>query len=78
MIYYGQVHDGRIVLDGDVSLPEGVRVRVDVSTTVTTTNGEQQPTLHERLAPLIGSLTDAPADLASNHDHYLYGTPKRP
>ena len=27
---------------------------------------------------LIGFIDDAPADMAEQHDHYLYGTPKRP
>ncbi len=33
-----------------------------------------------RFAELLGfanDLPDAPADLAAQHDHYLYGTPKR-
>jgi len=30
----------------------------------------------ESLPPLNGN--DSPTDLASQHDHYLYGTPKRP
>ena len=29
------------------------------------------------LLNLEADLPDAPADLASQHDHYLYGTPKR-
>ena len=31
----------------------------------------------KRFAKFRGAITDAPADLAAQHDHYLYGTPKR-
>ncbi len=29
------------------------------------------------LSEIAGSAEDLPADLSVNHDHYLYGTPKR-
>ena len=29
------------------------------------------------LAEIVGTAEDLPADLSINHDHYLYGTPKR-
>lgn len=35
-----------------------------------------QPTVWDVLDSLAGSI-DAPADWAQEHDHYLYGTPKR-
>jgi hypothetical protein len=35
------------------------------------------PTLAERLKDFIGILEDLPGDSAENHDHYLYGTPKK-
>jgi predicted DNA-binding antitoxin AbrB/MazE fold protein len=43
----------------------------------------RQPTLAERIVARARALPpevlDAlPVDLASQHDHYLYGTPKRP
>ena len=31
----------------------------------------------EAIAPLIGTAVELPADMALNHDHYLYGTLKR-
>lgn len=50
---------------------------------------EVEVLIPERLAPdaddptgwkaaeaLIGFIEDAPADMAENHDHYLYGQPK--
>jgi len=38
--------------------------------------GTAQPTAWDVLDSLAGSVT-APADWAQEHDHYLYGTPKR-
>ena len=33
--------------------------------------------LAERLKPFIGAVRSGVGDLADNHDHYLYGTPKQ-
>jgi ABC-type glutathione transport system ATPase component len=33
--------------------------------------------LAEALGPHFGSIKGLPRDAAENHDHYLYGTPKR-
>ena len=38
---------------------------------------DSDPTLAERLSSFIGVAKNLPPDLAENHDHYLYGTPKR-
>ena len=35
------------------------------------------PTLYERLKPFIGKAKGLPPDASINHDHYLYGLPKR-
>jgi antitoxin component of MazEF toxin-antitoxin module len=45
--------------------------------------GPARPTLAERIAALTADappeeLDKMPIDGASQHDHYLYGTPKRP
>jgi predicted DNA-binding antitoxin AbrB/MazE fold protein len=50
---------------------------------VTITVETAGPTLAERIAARAAALppdvlADLPDDLASQHDHYLYGTPKRP
>lgn len=34
------------------------------------------PTGWKAAEALIGFIDDAPADMAENHDHYLYGQPK--
>ena len=71
MIYQGHVKSGQIVLDEPVELEEGTAVQVELLT--------EQPrkTLAERFKNIIGKAKGLPDDLAENHDHYLYGTPKR-
>jgi hypothetical protein len=66
----GTVEGDTIKLPTGVHLPDGTQVRVEAL-------DETGPTLAERLAPFIGIVTDAPSDLAENHDHYLYGAPKQ-
>ncbi len=36
----------------------------------------QRPTLYELFKKFDGVAADLPTDFASNHDHYLYGSPK--
>jgi hypothetical protein len=36
----------------------------------------RRKTLAEQLGDLVGSVTDLPADMAEQHDHYLHGAPK--
>lgn len=68
----GRVKNGVIVIDSPTSLPEGAEVDVLVLSA-----GGDVPTLYERLKDVIGSIDDLPADASINHDHYLYGTPKK-
>jgi len=67
MTVMGTVRNGRIELEPGAALPEGVRVRIEPIT--------QAPD------PLEGIAEDAVdtgiCDLATQHDHYIYGTPKR-
>jgi hypothetical protein len=35
------------------------------------------PSLWELMKPFVGMADNLPADLAANHDHYLYGASKR-
>lgn len=84
MTYHGTVQNGVIRVDGDVTLPEGIEVRIEVL------NGEEakspaaqdkEPTIGQKLAELgrwaETQPCDLPEDLAVNHDHYLYGVPKK-
>jgi hypothetical protein len=63
--------DGQfIVPDEPVQLPVGQPLRVHVEVV------DAAPRFAE-LLDLARDLPDAPADLSAQHDHYLYGTPKR-
>ena len=77
MVYRGHVERGVVVLDDAATLPEGSEVRVELATEDTAplldANGE---TLGQRLLRHAGKAVGLPPDLAVNHDHYLYGTPK--
>jgi predicted DNA-binding antitoxin AbrB/MazE fold protein len=67
----GVVENGVIKLPEGVSLPDGTKVTIRPEQTL------PRKTFAERYAKYIGMVKDAPSDLAENHDHYLYGTPKR-
>ena len=64
--------DGQfIVPDQPVDLPIGQSLRVSVETTETIVDRFAE------LRELAVDLPDIPNDLAAQHDHYLYGTPKK-
>lgn len=72
MSFQGTVVNGTIVLEGAVQLPDGTKVEVQV----------QEPPkaaspLGEMLLNHAGKAEGLPEDLAAQHDHYLYGTPKK-
>ena len=71
MVYRGRVKGGVVVLDPEVQLPEGTEVSVEPLGLM------PRRTLAEKLGDLIGSVPDLPSDMASQHDHYLHGAPKR-
>ncbi len=97
----GTVHQGVVVPDVGVALPEGQTVKIIVSDAQTETAPGSKLTrasirefagtveattpevvrkaaspLGEMLLKYAGVIDDLPADIAKNHDHYLYGTPK--
>ena len=67
----GRVKFGMIVLDQPVNLPEGAVVEVHPLA------DEDIPTIYDRFKDIIGIADSLPADSSVNHNHYLYGTPKR-
>jgi hypothetical protein len=77
MTYLGHYQNGVIVLDNGATIPEGARVRVELVAPLTENEQRQQPSLFERYKSFIGKAEGLPADLAAQHDHYLYGTPKK-
>jgi len=67
MVYFGKIRQGKLELDGPGSLPEGMRVRIEPV--------EDDPIFH--LGDDAADDPALPTDLASEHDHYGYGTPRR-
>lgn len=70
--------DGEVLIpDGPVDLPTGCVLEVRAAP-VPVSEGRDLPL--RRLAATVGGLPDNPEDPtdgARQHDHYLYGTPKR-
>jgi len=83
MTVEGHVENGQIVLNQEISLPEGMRVRVEfvsnepAQESTKEASSEQLPSLYERMKPFVGAVKGLPSDYAINHDHYLHGQPKR-
>ena len=77
MTYRGHVTNGVVVLDPPAALAEGAEVEVHLLEQPGSTDARDAQTLYEQLEPLIGKLKGLPPDAAINHDHYLYGVPKR-
>ena len=79
MVYNGHVQNGVVVLDDPVDLPEGLKVQIEPMPTGPTESpaGQNTETLGQKLLKHAGKAVGLPADLAENHDHYLYGTPKK-
>ena len=70
MTYRGKVQHGVVVLEDAKALADGTEVRVERI-------DADQPALSESLLKLAGRAKGLPNDASRNHDHYLYGTPKR-
>jgi hypothetical protein len=68
MMYRGHIKNGVAVLDGDVKLPEGTAVVI-------------QPAAVQSAADVLRDVTgkgkNLPDDGSTQHDHYIYGSPKR-
>jgi len=78
MTYRGRVKNGVVVLDTPGGLPEGAQVEVRlVEQTGEAPTVQEGPALYERLKSVVGKAEGLPPDAAHNHDHYLYGLPKR-
>ena len=79
MVYRGHVKGGVVVLESPHALPEGIEVRVEalVAEGDRPLLDEKGQTLGEKLMKYAGKAVGLPEDAALNHDHYLYGVPKR-
>jgi hypothetical protein len=73
MEYKGIVRDGVVVLEAGCRFEEGDEVLVQALP-----GGParaETPTIWQNLQKYSGVLTDLPADMARNHDHYIHGGP---
>lgn len=77
MTLQGHMENGHIILDESVDLPDGTKVRVEVMPSEAGKEIRNILTLCERLKQFAGILEGLPEDAALNHDHYLYGSPKK-
>lgn len=90
MTYHGRVENGKVVLAGEITLPEGTEVEVAVSGSPgARAQGEERPatnepprgTIEDEIAAIWADMPASewerlPPDLSDNLDHYIYGTPK--
>jgi hypothetical protein len=58
-----------------LNLEEGIEVRVEIPRQQP--SGVSASSFQERYAAVIGKAEGLPSDAAENHDHYLYGSPKK-
>ena len=80
MSFTGHIHNGEVVLDEPAALPDGTAVRVEPVLSETPSAAPDPPlSFLERYKSVIGLIDDPdlPTDGALNHDHYLYGLPKK-
>lgn len=71
----GKVVNGVIVLDQPGKLEDGTAVRVRP---MEKRSGSEKPeSLKDMLLGFAGTVEGLPPDMALNHDHYLYGVPKK-
>jgi hypothetical protein len=78
--------DGKVIVpDEPVELPVGTPLRIQVEVQnvappadkIATQPADAASARFAGLLNLAADLPDAPSDLAAQHDHYLYGSPKR-
>lgn len=79
MIYFGRVKDGKVVPEPGVHLVEGAIVRIE-PVEAPTNGAPQGADSADDAVYRLGELAvddGGPPDVAAQHDHYIYGTPKR-
>jgi len=71
----GRVVNGVIVLDQPGRLEDGTAVRVQPMEK--RSGSDKSESLKDMLLSFAGTVEGLPPDMALNHDHYLYGVPKK-
>jgi hypothetical protein len=64
------------VINDTIKLPEGVHLE-DQTEVLIVPRKKRGRAILERYKDLIGCIGSGIGDLADNHDHYLYGSPKQ-
>lgn len=78
MTYQGHIENGNVVFDSPTRPPDGSFVEIAVIAPHQPVNAEpESPPLGEIILKFAGTAVGLPPDAAAQHDHYLYGTPKR-
>jgi len=72
MSFEGTILNGTVVFENPPALPDGTVVEVSVKP-----KAEAASELGAMLLRHAGKAEAIPPDAAAQHDHYLYGTPKR-
>lgn len=73
MSYTGTVENGVVKLPPEAHWPDGTKVRVEPLGSLA-----DRRRLVDKLRAIADSMPrDLPTDWATQHDHYIHGTPKR-
>ncbi len=72
----GKVVNGVVILDQPGRLEDGTKVRIQPVSEHPNTEGDRSA-LREMLLSFAGAVEGLPSDMALNHDHYLYGVPRK-
>jgi hypothetical protein len=75
MTYRAHIRNGVAVLDDAVTLGEGTAVLIEPIET--TAAAGKAGSIAELLRDVAGKGQGLPADGSTQHDHYIYGSPKR-
>jgi len=71
--------DGHVLVpQSPLRLPAGCEVEISLTPLTPTASAERPLTALAEVAQLFPDSADYPADATAQHDHYLYGLPKRP
>jgi hypothetical protein len=77
MTFTARVHNRSIALPPDLPVAEGAEVQVTVPEPPVSAEPAEPGNTLGWMLQYAGIVDDLPADLAAEHDHYLYGTPKK-
>ena len=76
MSFTATIKNGVIELPTGLDLPDGTEVTIEAKGPIGTVEKQKQ-SFAERYSEFVGCIHSGVGDLADNHDHHLYGTPKR-